>query len=44
MRADLRLWITFTAYLDGIDVVAVGEIDDLLQAAEAGSDEQSRSA
>lgn len=33
LRSGARLWIMFTAYQDGIDVIALGEIDDLLQAA-----------
>ncbi|MFD7677053.1 hypothetical protein [Streptomyces sp. NPDC060187] len=36
LRSGPRLWVVFTAYLDGIDIVALGSNGDLAQAAQAG--------
>ncbi|MEU6351017.1 hypothetical protein ABZ896_17030 [Streptomyces sp. NPDC047072] len=33
LRTGPRLWIMFTAYLDGIEVISIGEIDALVQTA-----------
>lgn len=33
LRSGPQLWIVFTAYLDGINIVGLGSNNDLLQAA-----------